>query len=296
MNPHPHTDDLTSPVKAAIANIEETEWEPIDYPEGGEAQVTETAFCASKKGKGRRVRMVVRRTRLTDPAQAQLWPDWRYHAFATNTQLAPIEADTYHRAHARTELAIRDLKQHAGLSHCPSGNFFANAAWLSCATLAHNLYRWIEHHTRPMGRLTNGNTVRTRLFTLPGRIVNHGRKLILRLPHPMAMGRHLPHHPHRRPRPPPTLLNPPTPNQTNQQKPLPQVPHVPKAPYPTEHPQQTGPTPTEPHPPPQIHPPPPHNPTTPPSPHSNTPKRWSRLRSRRYAASSSEPFRRAPGQ
>ena len=51
-------------VKAAIANIEETEWEPIDYPEGGEAQVAETAFCASRKGKHRRVRMMVRRTRL----------------------------------------------------------------------------------------------------------------------------------------------------------------------------------------------------------------------------------------
>ena len=169
-------------VKAAIANIAETEWEPIDYPEGGEAQVTETAFCASKKGKGRRVRMVVRRTRLTDPAQAQLWPDWRYHAFAANTKLSAVEADAFHRAHARVELAIRDIKAHAGLSHCPSGNFFANAAWLACTVLAHNLYRWIEHHTRPMGRLTNGNTVRTRLFTLPGRIVNHGRKLILRLP------------------------------------------------------------------------------------------------------------------
>ena len=171
-----------SQIKAAIAAIEETEWEPIDYPEGGEAQVAETAFCASKKGKRRRVRVVVRRTRLTDSAQAQLWPDWRYHAFATNTKQPAVQADAYHRAHARTELAIRDLKHHAGLSHCPSGNFFANAAWLSCATLAHNLYRWIEHHTRPAGRLTNGNTVRTRLFTLPGRIVNHGRKLILRLP------------------------------------------------------------------------------------------------------------------
>ena len=142
-------------VKAAIANIEETEWEPIDYPEGGEAQVAATAFCADRPGKHRRVRMMVRRTRLTDPAQAQLWPDWRYHALATNTELSAIKADAYHRAHARTELAIRDLKHHAGLSHCPSGNFFATPAWLSCATLAHNLYRWVEHHTRPAGRLTN---------------------------------------------------------------------------------------------------------------------------------------------
>ena len=171
-----------SQVKTAIAAIEETAWKPIDYPKGGVAQVAETAITASRKGNRRRVRVVVRRTRLTDPAQAQLWPDWRYHAFATNTGLSAVAADAFYRAHARVELAIRDIKQHAGLSHCPSGNFFANAAWLACATLAHNLYRWIEQHTRPAGRLTNGNTVRTRLFRLPGRIVNHGRRPILRLP------------------------------------------------------------------------------------------------------------------
>ena len=67
-------------VKTAIAAIEETAWKPIDYPKGGEAQVAETAFCASKKGNRRRVRVVVRRTHLTDPTQAQLWPDWRYRA------------------------------------------------------------------------------------------------------------------------------------------------------------------------------------------------------------------------
>ena len=171
-----------SQVTKAIANIAEDEWEPIDYPEDGEAQVAETFFYASKKGNHRRVRTVVRRTRLSDPAQQQLWPHWRHHAFATNTQLPPVEADRFHRAHARVELAIRDLKEHAGLSHCPSGNFYANAAWLSCTVLAHNLYRWIEHHTRPVGRLTNGNTVRTRLFRIPGRIVNHAGKPILRLP------------------------------------------------------------------------------------------------------------------
>ena len=170
-------------VREAIAHIAEEGWEPIGYTEDGEAQVAETSFVASKKkGKHRRVRVVVRRTRLTDPTQAQLWPDWRYHAFATSTELSPAEADAFHRAHARVELAIRDIKAHAGLSHCPSGNFFANAAWLACTVLAHNLYRWTEHHTSPVGQLTNGNTVRTRLFRLPGRIVNHGGKLILRLP------------------------------------------------------------------------------------------------------------------
>src|SRR3546814_8596856 len=27
---------------------------------------------------------------------------------------------------------------------CPSGHFFANAAWLACAVLAHNLVRWTD--------------------------------------------------------------------------------------------------------------------------------------------------------
>ena len=169
-------------VREAIAHIAEEGWEPIGYTDDGQAQVAETSLCASAKGNYRRVRVVVRRTRLTDPTQATLWPDWRYHVFATSTELPPVEADAHHRAHARVELAIRDIKAHGGLSHCPSGSFFANAAWLACATLAHNLYRWTEHHTRPEGQLTNGNTVRTRLFRVPGRIVNHAGKPILRLP------------------------------------------------------------------------------------------------------------------
>ena len=117
----------------------------------------------------------------------QLWPDWRYHALATNTGLSAVAADAFYRAHARVELAIRDIKAHAGLSHCPSGNFFANAAWLACATLAHNLYRWIEQHTRPAGRLTNAKHC-------PHPTVQTARKN--RQPRtktdPMAMGQHLP--------------------------------------------------------------------------------------------------------
>ena len=81
-----------------------------------------------------------------------------HRAFAANTKLSPAEADAFHRAHARVELAIRDIKAHAGLSHCPSGHFFANAAWLACTVLAHNLYRWTEHPTRPVGQINQRKT------------------------------------------------------------------------------------------------------------------------------------------
>ena len=82
----------------------------------------------------------MRRTRLVG-AQAELFPNWRYHAFVTDRVGTTVELDQDHRRHAVVELCIRDLKAGAGLRHCPSGKFNANAAWLVIATLAHNLLR-----------------------------------------------------------------------------------------------------------------------------------------------------------
>ncbi len=122
--------------------------------------------------------------RLTDPTQRALWPDWRHHAFVTDVDLETIAVDNFHRDHARVELAIRDLKESAGLEHCPSGRFFANAAWLACAVLAHNLVRWTARlgEVHPDGELTVAATVRSRVLRLPGRLVNRGGRMVLRLP------------------------------------------------------------------------------------------------------------------
>ena len=127
---------------------------------------------------------MVRRSRLIDPAQSQLWPDWRYHAFITSLDVGVVTADQFHRDHARVELAIRDLTEGAGLEHCPSGKFFANAAWLGCAVLAHNLWRWTAQlgDVHPDEQLTVARTIRTRLIALPGRIVNRSGQPTLRLP------------------------------------------------------------------------------------------------------------------
>ncbi len=67
-----------------------TAWATIIYPDGGDAQVAETTYVTGRgktKRAERRVRLVVRRTRLTDPAQRALWPDWRHHAFITDLDL-----------------------------------------------------------------------------------------------------------------------------------------------------------------------------------------------------------------
>jgi hypothetical protein len=171
-------------IRAAIDAISDDAWTPIVYPDGGQAQVAETTYVTGQGRRQRCLRLVVRRTRLTEPAQRRLWPDWRHHAFITDLELPTVEMDQFHRDHARVELAIRDLKHGAGLEHCPSGRFFANAAWLACAVLAHNIVRWTARlgGLHPDQQLTVARTVRTRLIALPGRLVNHSRRWILRLP------------------------------------------------------------------------------------------------------------------
>ena len=54
---------------------------------------------------------------------------------------------------------------------------------MACAALAHNLLRWINHHSGARSdKLTVGRTVRNQLLAAPGRLVNHAGRHILRLP------------------------------------------------------------------------------------------------------------------
>jgi len=160
-------------VTRLIEGIADDEWIPIGYTKGGQAEIAETKYNDQ--------RLVVRRTRLTGD-QAQLFPDWRYHAFITNRTGTTVFLDADHRRHAVVELAIRDWKEGSGGNHCPSGIFTANAAWAVLAALAHNLIRWVA----ALGLGTTGpvvtKTIRRRLITLPGRITRRSRRTILHLP------------------------------------------------------------------------------------------------------------------
>jgi hypothetical protein len=160
-------------IKAAIAAIPDQDWQPLtNYPEDGEAQIAQTMLG--------RQRLIVRRTRLVG-AQAELWPDWRHHAFLTNRTDPLEQVEAEHRQHAVVELAIRDLKDQA-LAHFPSGKFLANAAWTVIAALAHNLLRWTTLIGLPDTVIPTARTLRRRLLNVPGRITRTARRLTLRMP------------------------------------------------------------------------------------------------------------------
>ena len=164
---------LSKTIRALIEQIEETDWVTVaDYPDGGEAQVAETQL----KG----FRLIVRRTRLTG-AQADLFPDWRHHCFATNRTVPTLTADIDHRDHATIELAIRDLIDQA-LAHFPCGRMHANSAWTVIAALAHNLGRWSTQIGLPDRPVQTARSRRRQLLAIPARLTRTSRQWTLRMP------------------------------------------------------------------------------------------------------------------
>jgi hypothetical protein len=91
------------------------------------------------------------------------------------------QVDLEHRQHAQVELVIRDLKAQA-LAHFPSGDYSANSAWTVIACLAHNLQRWTARLGLTDQTPRAAQTLRRRLFTLPGRLTRTARTCTLHLP------------------------------------------------------------------------------------------------------------------
>jgi len=110
-----------------------------------------------------------------------------------------VAAEHWYRHRTTIENLFRDGKHGAALRHLPSGHLQVNTAWLWGALLAANIAAWLHQLTaRTAGEdIIEGHgvrggkamiaTLRWRLIAVPGRIIRHGRQLILRLP----PGRHL---------------------------------------------------------------------------------------------------------
>jgi hypothetical protein len=169
-------------IRRAIDQIDESAWAPIPYWLDGGADVAETTYTAFKDTKDAvTLRLIVRRVRPTPGSQLALDVVFDYHAILTDRDEPMLELEADHRAHAVVELAIRDLKA-GGLAHVPSGIFTANAAWLALAVLAHNLARWTLAAAGDHWRQATTETLRTKLISMPARLVHSARRLKLRAP------------------------------------------------------------------------------------------------------------------
>jgi hypothetical protein len=193
------TVNMDSRVAAAIAAIPQTGWTPIRYPRAiwddqlgcwvSDAQVAEVpyeAFTSAKKGQQITARLIVRRVRDLNkqaPAgQGELFPAWRYHAVFTDSPVELIQAEEQHRDHAVVEQVFADWTD-GPLAHLPSGIFPANAAWLTCAAITHNLLRAAGSLASLAYGKARGATIRRDLIDVAARTARHGHgHITLHLP------------------------------------------------------------------------------------------------------------------
>ena len=177
-------------VRAAIAAIPETARTAIRYPRAiwddqmrcwiSDAEVAEVDYTAftSKKGGAITARLIVRRVkdlnRKAAAGQDELFAVWRYHAMFTDSPFATLQAEEHHRDHAQVEQVFADLTD-GPLAHLPSGSFPANAAWLACAAIAHNLLRAAGSLASLACARARAATLRRDLIGVAARIARHGR-------------------------------------------------------------------------------------------------------------------------
>jgi hypothetical protein len=182
-------------IRRAIAAIPDDAWVGIRYPQAifdeeeqrwisdaEVAEVTYTAF-ASRRRRAVTARLIVRRVRrLAPPGQTELGPAWRYHAVFTDSPFPMLQAEADHRDHAIIEQLNAELID-GPLAHLPSGHFAANAAWLTCVGIAHNLLRGAATLASRYHGSARSATLRRHLITVPARIAHRGRdRIVLHLP------------------------------------------------------------------------------------------------------------------
>ena len=189
---------MDTKVQAAIAAVPADAWTAIKYPRAiwddqlrtwvSDAEVAEIQYTAftSKKGQAVTARLIIRRVRDLNrqaPAeQGELFPAWRYHAIFTDSPFELVQAEGQHRDHAVVEQIFADVSD-GPLAHMPSGVFAANAAWLTCAAIAHNLLRAAGSLASLTYARARGATIRRDLIDVAARTARHGRgHLTLHLP------------------------------------------------------------------------------------------------------------------
>jgi hypothetical protein len=81
-----------------------------------------------------------------------------------------------------SENRIKDLKIGFGMDSMPCGTFAANAVFFSIGVLTYNLYLGFRSTALGSGwERAQVQTVRWRLFQTAGKIVRHGRQVLLKI-------------------------------------------------------------------------------------------------------------------
>lgn len=187
--------DATTSWRSHIEEV--TEWTPWVYTEKEQQQAEKKGKALPKADLGRfywqpgwaenlRVSVIVKRT-WKEPEQLgmiALPREWQYYAVITNWDLfrhSYQEVMEFHMRRGNAENFIREEKYGYDLKHFPCLELIANAAFAQLAMVAHNILRWVALVQKP-DKPHFSKKIRRRFIYIPGKIIQHARQLILKVP------------------------------------------------------------------------------------------------------------------
>ncbi len=157
-------------------------WRNVDIDGDGQVQVLSFSWQRPSAWSQPR-RVVAVRKRDMDKMQGRLFDDvgWFYSLFVTNLNWSPEDVARFYDKRADVERTICELKNDLAIGNVPSASFAANAADLALKVLARNLL--VLYRDRGLALRTRARvaTIRRRYLLIPGRVVRHAGRLLLRL-------------------------------------------------------------------------------------------------------------------
>jgi len=174
------TADQDQAVKEAIFSLPEAEWnEPT---RGCGYQVAETVHTMARTDQA--FRLIIKR-QLRRQVDLFAEDKYFYHAVASNwpaEQKSAHEVLQWHNQRGQAENFHKELKGGFGLDRLPCGQGFANAVFFRIGLIAYNLFLGFKRLSCPNSWWQHTIvTFRWKLIQVAGRIVHHGRRMILRL-------------------------------------------------------------------------------------------------------------------
>ncbi|MDF1603865.1 IS1380 family transposase [Nocardioides sp. YIM 152315] len=174
------------------AQVAVADYTPGGWPEGTRClirRVRHEAAAISADPRARR-RKTIPADQLALALDGDIEQVWAYSFIVTNLDVSTPEraraVECWYRHRTDIEDRIRDAKHGAALRHLPSGDRAVNTAWMWGALLATNLSAWLHElagldHGDGRGR-AHLSRLRRELICVPGRLITHARRTVLRLP------------------------------------------------------------------------------------------------------------------
>jgi hypothetical protein len=129
-------------------------------------------------------RLIIRRQRIEESEQGELFEMWRYRYVLTNLPRSVPTEDVVRQTYRRCdqENVIEQLQNGVAAMRMPTGGFLANHAYLVCARLAHNMKSWLAMLALPREVMRwEWKRFRKAFVYAAARIVRTARQNIVRL-------------------------------------------------------------------------------------------------------------------